>query len=208
MISRVNAAENVLAFSWRAMISPSNPSLQVLAHKVGGGYKYISVSPRRQATCIDRRLRSSTVHSTSVRCRIESSGYSSSVVAPSSSAPAGRPSPSPPLPPRRRLGPACTDTSTRPAACLGTNSRSSLECDGPSDPVSRFQCEPLAVSPALPPGPPPPPPPPPPVLLRPVPPIVMSPDALDCEYPLDAPLVDGQADFQTSRTRGPFGEQS
>ncbi len=135
-------------------------------------------------------VRSSTLHSTSVRCRMTSIGKSSSLAALLL-----------PLVPRpsslRRwwAGSACTVTWTRPVRCLGTSSRSSRDCEGSSsDSPSRFHCELLELSglALL-------------VALRLVPPMVMIAEFFGCcERPLlDPPALDDQADLQRSRARGP-----
>ena len=96
-------------------------------------------------------------------------------------------------------GLACTVTRTRPATALGTSSRSSREWAGSlSGPLSamRSQCEPRLRAPLF-------------LVFRPpVPPMVtMADEPLPYEGPaplLEPPAVEGQADFQRSRTRGPY----
>ncbi len=79
--------------------------------------------------------------------------------------------------------------------CLGTSSRSSRDCEGSSsDSPNRFHCELLELSGLL-----------LLVALRFVPPMVMIAEFFGCcERPLlDPPALDGQADLQRSRTKGP-----
>lgn len=140
-------------------------------------------------------FRRSTLHSTSVRCRIPSLGISSSGKRPPSLRSMSRSS-------SLRRGPraagalASTVTWTRPAMRFGTSSRSSREWDGSSsDSPRRFHCEPpeLEWSALL-------------VALRPVPPMVMMAEPFGWERALlEPPVLEGQAVFQRSRTRGPCG---
>ena len=90
-------------------------------------------------------------------------------------------------------------TWTRPTLCFGTSSRSSRDrgAISSSDSPSRSHCEPSELSALL-----------PLVLLRvpPVPPMVTSAEPFWLDRgPLEpAAVLEGQADFQMSRMRGPY----